>query len=133
VEAMWQVVQQDTADDFVIGTGEAHSVKEFVEEAFSYAGLEWQKHVKISDRYFRPLEVDTLIADTTKFRAALGWQARIKFHDLVAIMVDADVEAVGLKSPGRGKAILEEKIGSWNRWHNSVTRVTQAVQGQASH
>jgi GDPmannose 4,6-dehydratase len=108
-------------------------VKEFVEEAFSYAGLEWQKHVKISDRYFRPLEVDTLIADTTKSRAELGWEARIKFHDLVAIMVDADVEALGLKSPGRGKAILEEKIGSWNRWHNSVTRVTQAVQGQASH
>jgi GDPmannose 4,6-dehydratase len=133
VEAMWQVVQRDAADDFVIGTGEAHSVKEFVEEAFSYAGLEWQKHVKISDRYFRPLEVDTLIADTTKSRAELGWEARIRFHDLVAIMVDADVEALGLTSPGRGKAILEDKIGSWNRWHNSVTRVTQAVQGQASH
>ena len=94
---MWQIVQQDTADDFVIGTGEAHSVKEFVEETFSYAGLEWQKHVKISERYFRPLEVDTLIADTTKCRAALGWEARIKFHDLVAIMVDADVEALGSK------------------------------------
>jgi GDPmannose 4,6-dehydratase len=133
VEAMWQVVQQDAADDFVIGTGEAHSVKEFVEEAFSYAGLEWQKHVKISDRYFRPLEVDTLIADTTKCRAALGWEARVKFHDLVAIMVDADVEALGFNSPGRGKAILEEKIGPWNRWYNSVTRVAQAVQGQASH
>ncbi len=133
VEAMWQIVQQDTADDFVIGTGEAHSVKEFVEEAFSYAGLDWQKHVKISDRYFRPLEVDTLIADTTKVRAQLNWEARIKFHDLVAIMVDADIEALGVKSPGRGKAILEEKIGSWNRWNNSVDRLAQAVRGQASH
>jgi GDPmannose 4,6-dehydratase len=133
VEAIWQVVQQDAADDFVIGTGEAHSVKEFVEEAFTYAGLDWQKHVKISERYFRPLEVDTLIADTTKTRAKLGWEARVKFHDLIAIMVDADIEALGLKSLGRGKTVLEEKIGPWNRWHNSVTRMTQAVQGQASH
>jgi len=131
VEAIWQMVQQDAADDYVIGTGEAHSVQEFLEIAFSYAGLDWQKHVKISERYFRPLEVDTLIADTTKTRAKLGWEARIKFNDLIAIMVDADLEALGLKSPGRGKTILEEKIGPWNRWHNSVIRVAQAVQGQA--
>ena len=84
------------------------------------------------ERYFRPLEVDTLIADTTKTRAKLNWEARIKFNDLIAIMVDADLEALGLKSPGRGKTILEEKIGPWNRWHNSVIRVAQAVQGQAS-
>ena len=131
VEAIWQMVQQDAADDYVIGTGEAHSVQEFLENAFSYAGLDWQKHVKISERYFRPLEVDTLIADTTKTRAKLNWEARIKFNDLIAIMVDADLEALGLKSPGRGKTILEEKIGPWNRWHNSVIRVAQAVQGQA--
>jgi GDPmannose 4,6-dehydratase len=132
VEAIWQIVQQDTADDFVIGTGEAHSVKEFVEEAFAYADLDWKKHVKISDRYFRPLEVDTLIADTTKTRTKLGWEARIKFHDLVTIMVDADVEALELKSQGCGRTVLEEKIGPWNCWDNSVTRVAQAVRGQAS-
>jgi GDPmannose 4,6-dehydratase len=131
VEGIWQMVQQDAADDYVIGTGEAHSVQEFLEQAFSYAGLDWQEHVKISERYFRPLEVDTLIADTSKTRTKLGWEARIKFNDLIAIMVDADLEALGLKSPGRGKTILEEKIGPWNRWHNSVIRVAQAVQGQA--
>ena len=106
-------------------------MQEFLENAFSYAGLDWQKHVKISERYFRPLEVDALIADTTKTRAKLNWEARVKFNDLIAIMVDADLEARGLKSPGRGKTILEEKIGPWNRWHNSVIRVAQAVQGQA--
>jgi GDPmannose 4,6-dehydratase len=132
VEAIWQMVQQDTADDYVIGTGEAHSVQEFVVEAFAYAGLDWQKHVTISDRYFRPLEVDVLIADTTKARTKLAWESRIGFRDLVAIMVDADMEALGLKSPGRGRKILEENIGTWNRWQNSVSRVAQAVQGQAS-
>jgi GDPmannose 4,6-dehydratase len=132
VEAIWQMLQQDKADDYVIGTGEAHSVREFVEEAFAYAGLDWKKHVKISDRYLRPLEVDVLIADPRKARTKLGWESRIGFKDLVAIMVDADVEAAGLKPKGRGKAILEEKIGYWNRWHNSVTKMVQAVEGQAS-
>jgi hypothetical protein len=80
----------------------------------------------------RPLEVDVLIADRTKAREKLGWEPRITFHDLVAIMVDADVEAAGLPSRGRGRAALEEKIGAWNRWQNSVTRVAHAVQGRAS-
>lgn len=132
VEAIWQMLQQEKADDYVIGTGEAHSVREFVEEAFTYAGLDWKKHVKISERYMRPLEVDVLIADPKKAGARLGWESRIGFKDLVAIMVDADVEAAGLKPHGRGKAILEEKIGHWNRWHNSVTKMVQAVTGQAS-
>jgi GDPmannose 4,6-dehydratase len=132
VEAMWSILQQDVSDDFVIGTGETHSVREFVEEAFAYAGLDWQKHVKTSERYLRPLEVDVLIADPTKARTKLGWQARIGFHDLVAIMVDADVEAGGLEPLGRGKAILEQKIGNWHRWHHSVTRMVKAVSGQAS-
>ncbi len=74
VEAMWKVLQQDAADDFVVGTGESHSVREFVEEAFAYAGLDSGKHVKISDRYMRPLEVDNLIADTQKARSVLGWE-----------------------------------------------------------
>jgi len=132
VEAMWTMLQQDSADDFVIGTGEAHSVREFVEEAFRYANLDWNKHVKISDRYKRPLEVDTLIADTRKARERFGWAPRVGFKDLVAIMVDADMEQVGLKPRGRGKTILQEKLAHWNHWQNSVTRVMQAAQGQAS-
>ncbi len=132
VEAIWKIVQQDRPDDYVIGTGDAHSVREFLEEAFSYAGLDWNKHVKISGRHFRPLEVDVLVADASKARRQLGWEPRVSFHDLVAIMVDADVEAVGLTPRGRGKAVLEEKVTHWNRWHNSVTRVVQATPGQAS-
>ena len=132
VEAIWKMLQQDTAEDIVIGTGEAHSVREFVEEAFGYAGLDWRKHVKMSDRYMRPLEVDCLIADTRKAREKLGWETRIGFSELVAIMVDADLEAVGLSPLGRGKAILEKKFSHWNHWHNSVTRVMEAVEGQAS-
>jgi len=132
MEAIWKMVQQDAADDYVIGTGEAHSVQEFMEEAFRYAGLDWRTHVKIAERYFRPLEVDALVADCSKARTKLGWEPRISFRDLVAIMVDADVEAAGLPSRGCGKTILEQKIGPWNRWQNSVTNVAQAVQGQAS-
>jgi GDPmannose 4,6-dehydratase len=132
VEAIWKMLQQDTAADIVIGTGEAHSVREFVEEAFAYAGLDWRKYVKMSDRYIRPLEVDCLIADTRKAREKLGWEARIGFSELVAIMVDADLEAAGLSPLGRGKAILEKKFSHWNHWHNSVTRVMEAVEGQAS-
>jgi GDPmannose 4,6-dehydratase len=132
VEAMWEMMQQQEADDFVIGTGEAHSVREFVEEAFSYAGLDWHKHVKTSDRYLRPLEVDSLIADTRKARNKLGWEPRVGFHDLIAIMVDADVEEAGLKPRGKGKEVLEQKLSHWNHWQNSVTRVMQATPGQAS-
>lgn len=132
VEAIWKMLQQDTAEDVVIGTGEAHSVREFVEEAFSYAGLDWRKHVKMSDRYMRPLEVDCLIADTRKAREKIGWEARIGFRELVAIMVDADLEAAGLASLGRGREILEKKFSHWNHWRNSVTRVMEAVEGQAS-
>jgi GDPmannose 4,6-dehydratase len=132
VEAMWRMLQQDAPDDFVIGTGESHSVREFVEEAFTYAGLDWKKYVKISERYLRPLEVDVLIADTRKARAKLEWEPQIGFRDLVAIMVDADVQAAGLTPKGRGQAILEGKIGSWNHWENSVTQMAKAVSGRAS-
>ena len=132
VEAIWKMLQQDTAEDVVIGTGEAHSVREFVEEAFSYAGLDWRKHVKMSERYMRPLEVDCLIADTRKARERIGWEARIGFRELVAIMVDADLEAAGLAPLGRGREILEKKFSHWNHWRNSVTRVMEAVEGQAS-
>jgi GDPmannose 4,6-dehydratase len=132
VEAIWKMMQQDKADDIVIGTGEAHSVREFVEEAFGYMGLDWRRHVQTSERYKRPLEVDCLIADTRRARETLGWDARVRFSDLVAIMVDADMEAAGLKARGKGRAILEEKFSHWNHWQNSVTRVMQAVEGQAT-
>jgi GDPmannose 4,6-dehydratase len=132
VRAMWLMVQQDQPDDFVIATGETHSVGELCRIAFNHAGLDWQKHVKISDRYLRPLEVDDLIADPSKARTQLGWESKIGFRDLVAIMVDADVEAAGLAPRGRGKAILEAKIGGWNHWHNSVTQLVKAAGGQAA-
>ena len=132
VDAIWRILQQDAADDFVIGTGEAHTVREFLEEAFTYAGLDWRCYAKTSERYLRPLEVDSLIADAAKAREKLGWAPRVGFRDLVAIMVDADLEAAGLAPRGRGKAVLEEKLGHWNHWHNSVTKVMKAVQGSAS-
>src|SRR5262249_1031143 len=106
VEAMWLILQQERPDDYVIGTGEAHSVKEFVEAAFTYAKLDWQDYVEIDTRYLRPTEVDHLRADASKARRKLGWEPKISFRDLVAIMVDADMEAVGLGPVGKGQQIL---------------------------
>ena len=101
-------------------------------EAFAYAQLDWAKYIKTSQRYFRPLEVDTLIADATKAREKLGWEPRVHFRELVAIMVDADMEAAGLTRPGKGKLILEEKLGYWNRWQQSVTKMVKAFEGSAT-
>ena len=120
VEAMWLILQQDKPDDFVIGVGEAHSVKEFLTEAFNYVGLKWENYVKIDPRYFRPTEVDVLQADATKARKMLDWQPQIKFHELVRIMVDADMELAGLKPIGEGIKLLEEKTGEWHRWDSQV-------------
>jgi GDPmannose 4,6-dehydratase len=106
VEAMWLMLQQEKPEDFVIGTGETRSVQEFVQEAFAYAGLDWQKYVKIDPRYFRPTETEVFIADAAKARQKLGWQPKVTFKELVRIMVDADMEALGLTSPGVGKAAL---------------------------
>jgi len=110
VKAMWLMLQQDKPDDFVIGTGESHTVEEFVEKAFSYAGIDWRKYVKIDPRYFRPKEVNNLVADTKKAMEKLGWNPKIKFDDLVKIMVDADLRAVGINPPGKGDKILAEKF-----------------------
>jgi GDPmannose 4,6-dehydratase len=91
VEAMWLMMQKKEPDDFVIATGETHSVKEFLAEAFSCAGLgDWQSYVEIDQRYFRPTEVDVLVGDATKAKEKLGWQPKTKFKELVKIMVDAD-------------------------------------------
>jgi len=109
VEAMWLMLQQDKPDDYVIGTGENHSVKEFLEEAFNYIRLDWREHVEIDRRYFRPTEVETLRADSTKAKKGLNWSPNISFRELVRIMVDYDVELSGLTSPGDGKRIIQEK------------------------
>ncbi len=114
VEAMWKILQQEKPDNFVIGTGETHSVKEFVEKAFNYVGLDYNKYVKIDPKYFRPTEVEILIADTTKAQKILDWQPKITFKDLVKIMVDADMRMIGLKPIGEGDKILKEKFS--NKW-----------------
>jgi GDPmannose 4,6-dehydratase len=94
VEAMWLMVQQEEADDFVIATGESHSIREFLEEAFSYQGLDWKDYVETDLRYFRPTEVGDLQGDASKARKKLGWQPKVKFKELVKLMVDADLRAL---------------------------------------
>jgi GDPmannose 4,6-dehydratase len=101
VEAMWLMLQQDEPEDFVIGTGKTHSVKEFVELAFDRVGLDWEPHVEIDPRYFRPAEVDTLLGDPSKARDKLGWTAKTSFEDLVALMVDADIRLLEDERAGR--------------------------------
>ncbi|MBL8167799.1 MAG: GDP-mannose 4,6-dehydratase [Acidobacteria bacterium] len=91
VEAMWRMLQQEKPDDFVIATGETHSVREFLDEAFGYLNLDWQQFVEIDPRYFRPAEVDLLIGDASKARKQLGWEPKVSFRQLVQMMIDADV------------------------------------------
>ena len=91
VEAMWRMVQQDEPDDFVIATGETHSVEAFCEAAFSSLGLDWREHVEIDPRYHRPLEVDLLVGDPFKAREKLGWESRVRFTELVSLMTEADL------------------------------------------
>ena len=106
VQAMWLMLNQEKPDDYVIGTGETRSVKDFVADSFNYVGLDWQEYVRIDSRYFRPTEAEALLADATKARKKLGWEPKVAFKELVRIMVDADMESLGLKPPGEGKAIL---------------------------
>jgi GDPmannose 4,6-dehydratase len=94
VDAMWRMLQQDIPNDFVIATGETHSVREFCEVAFGHADLNWQDHVVIDERYFRPAEVDLLVGDATRSKEILGWTPNTSFHELVTMMVDADIENV---------------------------------------
>ena len=93
VEAMWMMLQHDRPDDYVIATGETHSVREFLDEAFGHLDLDWKKYVEVDPRYFRPTEVDLLLGDASKARKTLGWKPRVLFKDLVRLMVDADMEA----------------------------------------
>lgn len=92
IEGMWMMLQQDQPNDYVLATGETHTVKEFVEAAFSYAGLNWEDYVEVSEKYIRPSEVDLLLGDPTKAKEKMGWEAKTKFKDLVRIMVDADMK-----------------------------------------
>lgn len=94
VEAMWRMLQQDTPHDYVIGTGETHSVKEFVEAAFEHLKLDWKKYVKVDKKLFRPADVHLLLADASRARRELKWKPRVGFQELVQMMVDADVERV---------------------------------------
>lgn len=125
VEAMWTMLQQDRPDDFVISTGEAHTVREFLDEAFGYVGLDWNDYVRIDPRYFRPTEVDYLLGDSSKAEKMLGWHGKVHFHELVKIMVDADLEKIGLECPGEGRAILEEKFDGWHRWEHQVVSMDE--------
>ena len=101
VEAMWRMLQQDRPDDYVIATGETHSVREFLEVAFAHAGLSWEKHVEIDPRYYRPAEVELLIGDAAKAKRQLGWEPKVKFHELTQLMVDADLEKLRNQLAGK--------------------------------
>jgi GDPmannose 4,6-dehydratase len=114
VEAMWKILRQKKADDFIIATGTSHTVSDFVKAAFDYAGLNWSKYVRIDKRYFRPTEVEDLRADITKAKKVLRWRPKVGFGDLAKIMVDADLRAFGLRPIGEGDAILKRKFP--DRW-----------------
>ena len=144
VECQWLILQQERPDDYVIGTGESHSVREFVELAFKYAGveIEWQGDglnergivrslksadlkkgdtvIAIDPQYFRPAEVDYLLADASKAREKLNWKPRVAFEELVKIMVDADMELAGITSPGEGEKILHGNDIRWIKNSQSI-------------
>lgn len=101
VEAMWLMLQQKRADDYVIATGETHSVKEFLQVAFDYAELDWKKYVEIDQRYFRPTEVDFLLGDASKARKVLKWKPKVDFQKLVTMMVDSDMKVIEKDLYGR--------------------------------
>ena len=105
VEGMWRMLQADQPDDYILATNETHTVKEFVEEAFGHVGLEWDKYVKYDARYERPAEVDLLIGDPAKAKRDLGWEPKVRFKELVQIMVDADVEML------EGKGLVHQHQG----------------------
>jgi GDPmannose 4,6-dehydratase len=94
VEGMWLMLQQETVGDYVLATGESHSVREFLEAAFAHAELDWRQYVEIDPRYFRPIEVDALLGDAAKARRLLGWEPKVSFGELVRLMVDADLQAL---------------------------------------
>jgi GDPmannose 4,6-dehydratase len=111
VEAMWMMLQVDEPDDFVVATGETHTVREFLEQSFRHAGLDSEPHVEIDPRYFRPSEVDALQGDPSKARQTLGWESKVGFDELVQIMVDADVTALEDQLAGKVTRFSHEGVG----------------------
>ncbi|GAC1461227.1 MAG: GDP-mannose 4,6-dehydratase [Chamaesiphon sp.] len=112
VRAMWLMLQQDRPDDYVIATGETHSVQEFLELAFGYVNLDWHNYVEFDDRYLRPAEVDLLIGDPTKAQQKLGWKTSVTFKELVALMVETDLQALNLTTPNGAGSKSSEDIAT---------------------
>ncbi|MEH2297521.1 GDP-mannose 4,6-dehydratase [Nostoc sp.] len=117
VKAMWLMLQKDQPEDYVISTGETHSVREFLELAFSYVNLNWQDYVEFDERYLRPSEVELLIGDSTKARQKLGWTPSITFEELVSLMVEADLQALGHTSPN----------GNGSQFPNDIATIRQQL------
>ncbi len=117
VEFMWKMLQEESPEDYVIGTDQLHSVREFLDASFSYVGLNWENYVKIDPSYMRPTEVNELCADSSKAKKYMGWKPKIKFSELIKIMVDADMRKVGLNPIGEGDKILANMFP--NRWWGS--------------
>ncbi|MGI0483380.1 GDP-mannose 4,6-dehydratase [Geminocystis sp. CENA526] len=115
VVAMWLMLQQEQPDDYVVATGETHSVKEFLELAFSHVNLNWEDYVAFDERYLRPAEVDLLIGDPTKAQQKLGWKPSVTFPELVNLMVDADLEALGINN---GEKVKDVAYIRQNMLHN---------------
>lgn len=114
VEAMWMMMQADDPDDYVIATGETHSVQEFLDQTFSYLDLDWKEHVQIDPRYFRPAEVDLLLGDASKARQKLGWEAKVSFEELVRLMVDHDLALARQEAAAR--ELQHSSAGVTARW-----------------
>ena len=116
VEAMWMILNAEEAEDYVVATGETHSVREFLERTFSYLDLDWEKHVEIDPRYFRPAEVDLLLGDASKAREKLGWEPKVSFDDLVKLMTDYDLNLARQEAQARelkhSTATMKERWGA---------------------
>lgn len=117
VKAMWLMLQQEKPDDYVIATGETHSVQEFLDIAFGYVNLDWQNYIEFDERYLRPAEVELLIGDPSKARKQLGWEPTVTFKQLVALMVEADLQALGHGSNNGSQlvgdlATIRQQIGN---------------------
>jgi len=111
VEGMWRMLQQDEPEDYVLATGETHSVEEFVEVAFAHAGLDWRRHVEVDPQYYRPTEIDCLLGDASKARRKLGWAPQTKFRDLVRIMAEADLRLLEESLNGQTERRVSARAG----------------------
>jgi GDPmannose 4,6-dehydratase len=114
VEAMWMIMNADEPDDYVVATGETHSVREFLEKTFGYLDLEWEKYVEIDPRYFRPAEVDLLLGDASKAREKLGWEPKVSFDDLVKLMTDYDLQLA--RQEAEARELKHSSASNTARW-----------------